>query len=165
MPNDLANKERVSLPRMLFLPTVLASFVMNKNCTPWEIYEEINCLLLEGVISDNDDLELIKKLCLAAGQTTSATKCSPALKMVVQAASERVDNFSRWAYNLLNNSLGPKEAQVGMTTGSSNLCRPWQGLCKKWLGSTWKQQSLNNWLLQLHKKLTPTCSRFTCWQH
>jgi hypothetical protein len=60
MSNDLANKERVSLPRMLFLPTVLASFVMNKNCTPWEIYEEINCLLLEGVISDYDDLELIR---------------------------------------------------------------------------------------------------------
>jgi hypothetical protein len=176
MPNDLANKEKVSLPRMLFLPTVLASFVMNKNCTLWGIYEEANRLLLEGVISDEEDLELIKKWCLAAGQTTSAPKCSPALKMELQAASERNDNFSRWAYNFLNSTSGPKEAQVGMTQASQvcadqvggdsemnraflDMARSMQNMANRQYMETTKS---NNRPLQLCKKLTPTRSPFTC---
>jgi hypothetical protein len=120
LPNDLANKQRMSLPRMLFLPTVLASFAMSKNRTPWEIYEEANRLLVQNVISDEEDLQLIQQWCLAAGQTTSATRCSPALKMEVMAISERDEHFSHWAYNLLNSTLGRKDIQSVRVHGTPN---------------------------------------------
>ena len=158
LPNELANKERVSLPRMLFLPTVLASFVMSKGRTPWEIYEEANRLLLQNVIPDEEDLQLIQKWCLAAGQTTSATRCSPALKMEVLAVSERDDNFSHWAYNLLNSTLGRKEIQGARMQGShdgTELGRGNDGMNRAFLDMAKSMQTMARQYMESTKSVQP----------
>ena len=59
-PDDMSTKVHKWLPRMLLLPTILAKFVLSKQmCTPFQLYEEVMRLVLEGVL-DEDAVEFIE---------------------------------------------------------------------------------------------------------
>jgi hypothetical protein len=72
--------EKKWFPRMLLLPTVLVTFMVSKKCTPYELHKEIKRCIVEDLHGFADDnCKHLLEWCLAAGQSTSATKCAPVL--------------------------------------------------------------------------------------
>ena len=109
-PGDLATKVNKRLPRMLLLPTILAKFVLSKQrCTPFQLYEEVMRLVLEGVL-DEEAVEFVGVWLMAVGQTKSATTNSPALSMEYLSAPVMDPNFGAWKTALLNATIGPRMA-------------------------------------------------------
>ena len=43
-PADCIGKETIQLPRLLYISTIVANFLVAGQCTPWELVQEVNCL-------------------------------------------------------------------------------------------------------------------------
>jgi hypothetical protein len=120
-PGDMSTKVHKWLPRMLLLPTILAKFVLSKQmCTPFQLYEEVMRLVLEGVL-DEDAVEFIEMWLIAVGQTKSATTNSPALAMEYLPAPMMDPNFGVWKTELLNAMIGPRLGAGGGRTDGAAL--------------------------------------------
>lgn len=107
VPGDDALRQSVYLPRLLYLPSVLGRFMVNEKCTPWELLGEVERLIADntaGITVENS--ELIREWCLAAGQTTTQTRCTPAVVLKVNAVHSDDERFAYWAYHRLSATLG-----------------------------------------------------------
>ena len=82
---------------MLLLPMVLVIFVLSKNCTPYELHREIKRCIAEGLhgFAEENCKHLLER-CLAAGQSTSSTKCSSVLALKFNAVMTSDDTFAEW---------------------------------------------------------------------
>jgi len=107
-PND-TNRQPVWAPQMVFLPSVLAEFVLKDQRTPWELRVELKRLVAnESSGIDVSDCEVLLEWLLVASQSTSNTTCSPAVQMVVSAVQTDCEVFAKWAYCRLESTLGLK---------------------------------------------------------
>jgi hypothetical protein len=107
-------------PRMLFLPTLLVAFVVEKRRTPWEIHQEVVRLVEAGTNGLTlENTKLVREWCLAAGQCTSATECTPAIKMDVIAIASTCERFGDWCEKKVEATLGPRPDEG--SSPSSNI--------------------------------------------
>jgi hypothetical protein len=110
--NNDTNRQQVWVPRMVFLPTPLAEFMLKERRTPWELQVELKRLAAatdSGV--DKPECEVLLEWLLVASQSTSPTTCSPVVQMVVSTVQTQCQVFAKWAYYRLESTLGPKREE------------------------------------------------------
>lgn len=114
VPRQESEKQQVLVPRMVFLPSPLAKFVLLERRTAWEMRVEIKRMVEDGTNSiDGDDAALLLEWMLVASQSTSAIACTPAVQLTVSAVLTECEVFARWAYYRLEHTLGKKESTPG----------------------------------------------------
>jgi hypothetical protein len=104
--------EKKWFPRMLLLPTVLVTFMVSKKCTPYELHKEIKRCIVEDLHGFADDnCKHLLEWCLAAGQSTSATKCAPVLALKFKPVMTSDSTFAEWCVHRLASTFGPRRVQ------------------------------------------------------
>jgi hypothetical protein len=102
-----------SMPRLVFLPSVVAQFVTETPRSAWEVHQFLNEISqADGATVEAEDVADLKKWLLTVGQEAGAEALALGMAPVVTTA--RV--FEEWSFNHLNNYLGSKrqgESNVG----------------------------------------------------
>ena len=102
---------------MLLLPKVLVTFVLAKKCTPFELHKEIKRCIAENLHGFTDDnCKHLLEWCLAAGQSTSATKCAPVLALKFKPVMTSNSTFAEWCVHCLASTIGPRRVQATAAT-------------------------------------------------
>ena len=87
--------------------------MVKEKCTPWELHGEVEQLIASNVAGITvENSELIREWCLAAGQTTTPTRCTPAVVLKVNAVHSDDERFAYWAYHRLSSTLGRPEVEA-----------------------------------------------------
>lgn len=94
--------------QMLLLPTVLVPFVLEKKRTAFDVYLEIQRCMMH-----HQDCELLSGWFLAAGQSTSSSKCLPALANKFNAVLTSDEIFAEWCVHRIANAVVRRKTSNG----------------------------------------------------
>jgi len=93
------------LPIVLFILILLAPFLSNRQCTPWDLFSEVKRIISS---TDNpigeDEAELVRLWAMAAAQTADSSKSI--LSMELKPVLSFDATFTEWMQARLNGTLG-----------------------------------------------------------
>jgi hypothetical protein len=95
----------ITLPRLVYLPAVIAKFVSEKPRTAWEVHQHLNEMTVsEESLFEEGDIENLKKWLLAVGQVAGAKALALSMAPVVTTVAV----FEEWCFHHINSYLGEK---------------------------------------------------------
>jgi len=98
-------KTSQQLPTVLFVPTLLAKFLVDQQRTPWELFSEVKRLSSSPDYPIGDDeAELVRLWALGAAHTSDRNKSM--LSMELKPVLTFVPTFTEWTQARLTGTLG-----------------------------------------------------------
>jgi hypothetical protein len=89
----------------VYLPAVIAKFVIEKPRTAWEVHQHLNEMAVaDDALFEDGDVENLKKWLLAVGQVAGAKALALSMAPVVTT----VVVFEEWCFHHINSYLGEK---------------------------------------------------------
>jgi hypothetical protein len=131
----------VSMPRLVYLPSVVAKFVATKPRTAWEVHQFLD----EKVQQDESDIVAedvvdLKSWLLTVGQTAGAKGLALKMDPVVTTASV----FEEWAFGHVNSYLGEKGAAVQQQEQPTPTANQGNAMLEGLVRMLFQQQANNN---------------------
>jgi hypothetical protein len=98
----------ITLPRLVYLPAVIAKFVIEKPRTAWEVHQHLNEMAIaDDSLFEDGDVVNLKKWLLTVGQVAGAKALALSMAPVVTTVAV----FEEWCFHHINSYLGEKAVE------------------------------------------------------
>jgi hypothetical protein len=115
----------IDLPRMVYLPAVLAKFAVEKERTAFEMHKYLG----ELVTKDNSEIEeneakFLLKWFMAAGQMEHGTTSQQKIALKLELVASVEEEFVQWAHKQLASYVGQGPARATTQQQQPNTAQP-----------------------------------------